>query len=81
MSTHLHRPRLRRATALLAACVIAVAGCGKDDPAPLTPMAVGTLVPDFTLTDVNPNSASYNQPVSPRAQLGRVSAWYFGHAT
>lgn len=56
-------------------------GCGKDDPAPLHPMAVGTLAPDFTLTDVNPNSSSYNQPVSPRSQLGKVSAWYFGHAT
>jgi len=81
MSTHLHRSGLRRATALLAVCVIAAAGCGKDDPAPLTPMAVGTLAPDFTLSDVNPNSSSYNQPVSPRSQLGNVSAWYFGHAT
>jgi len=75
------RLRLRRATALFAVCVIAVAGCGKDDPAPLVPMAVGTLAPDFALTDVNPASPSAFQPVSPRAQLGKVSAWYFGHAT
>ena len=71
---------LRLGTALLILCGAAV-GCGKDDPAPLVPMSVGALAPDFTLTDVNPGSASYNQPVSPRSQLGKVSAWYFGHAT
>ncbi len=73
--------RLRRHVVGFALCVVAVAGCGKDDPAPLTPMPVGTLVPDFTDSDVNPASGSYNQPVSPRSQLGKVSAWYFGHAT
>ena len=70
---------LRALAAVVVLC--AAAGCGKDDPAPLRPMAVGTLAPDFTLTDVNPSSSSYNQPVSPRSQLGKVSAWYFGHAT
>ena len=39
------------------------------------------LVADFSLIDVNPNSATYNQAVSPRDFLGGVSAWYFGHAT
>ena len=38
-------------------------------------------VPDFSLVDVNPNSATYNQNVSPRDYLGQTSAWYFGHAT
>lgn len=38
-------------------------------------------VPDFTLTDVNPVSASYLAEVSPREKLDRVSAWYFGHST
>ncbi|MCC6557716.1 MAG: hypothetical protein IT372_32595 [Polyangiaceae bacterium] len=38
-------------------------------------------VPDFSLMDVNPASARYDQPVSPRDYLMRVSAWYFGHAT
>jgi hypothetical protein len=38
-------------------------------------------VPDFALVDVNPNSATYNQQVSPRDYLGQISAWYFGHAT
>ena len=38
-------------------------------------------VPDFALVDVNPNSATYNETVSPRDFLGKTSAWYFGHAT
>jgi hypothetical protein len=81
MRSRLHAPPLRRATALLAFCVFFVVGCGKDDPAPLVPMAVGTVAPDFTLTDMNPASPTALQPVSPRSQLGKVSAWYFGHAT
>jgi len=75
------KSRLLRASLALVLLGTIAAGCGKDDPAPLKPMATGTLAPDFTLTDVNPNSSSYNQPVSPRSQLGKVSAWYFGHAT
>lgn len=38
-------------------------------------------VPEFSLVDVNPSSATYNQAISPRDHLGHVSAWYFGHAT
>jgi hypothetical protein len=38
-------------------------------------------VADFQLVDVNPNSATHNQTISPRDYLGQVSAWYFGHAT
>ena len=38
-------------------------------------------VSDFSLVDVNPNSETYNQAISPRDYLGEVSAWYFGHAT
>ena len=72
--------RLCQPIAAFALCAAVLAGCGKDEK-PLTPMSVGTLVPDFTVTDVNPGSSSYNQPVSPRSQLGKVSAWYFGHAT
>jgi hypothetical protein len=37
--------------------------------------------PDFMLIDVNPNSATYQQPVSPRDYLEQVSGWYFAHAT
>lgn len=36
---------------------------------------------DFHLLDVNPSSATYDQLVSPRDYLLRVSAFYFGHAT
>lgn len=39
------------------------------------------LVPDFSLPDVNPNSATFDSTISPRDYLGRVSAWYFGHST
>jgi hypothetical protein len=38
-------------------------------------------VPDFTLMDVNTNSATYQQSVSPRDFMGQVSGWYFGHST
>jgi len=41
----------------------------------------GEPVVDFSLLDVNPNSATFNQRVSPRQFLGQMSAWYFGHAT
>ena len=39
------------------------------------------VAPDFSLVDVNPNSALSGQAVSPRHYLGQISAWYFGHAT
>ena len=36
---------------------------------------------DFALTDVNPNSSTASQKVSPRQFQGKISAWNFGHAT
>lgn len=39
------------------------------------------VMPDFVLEDVNLSSATYQQTVSPREKLDRVSAWYFGHST
>ena len=33
------------------------------------------------LTDVNPTSQTYEQQVHPDDHRGKVSAWYFGHAT
>jgi hypothetical protein len=56
-----------------------VPGCGDDNPAKPDPPT--GLVPDFALLDVNPNSPSYSQVVSPRQEQGKVSAWYFGFAT
>jgi hypothetical protein len=41
----------------------------------------GDVAPDFSLVDVNPASATYNQPVSPRDYLGQVSVWMFGYST
>ncbi len=43
--------------------------------------AEGLQVPDFSLQDVNPASATFNRAVSPRDYVGQVSAWYFGHAS
>ena len=73
-----HRVAGLRAAAL-ATCLTALIGCGHGQP--LQPLPPQALAPDFSLPDVNPNSATSNQFVSPRAQLSRVSAWYFGHAT
>ncbi|RIK82658.1 MAG: hypothetical protein DCC68_05930 [Planctomycetota bacterium] len=44
-------------------------------PQTLSPM------PDFHLADVNPNSPTSGQSVSPRDQSGHVSAWYLTHST
>ena len=41
----------------------------------------GLPVYDFSLVDLNVNSATFNQSVSPRDYKGQVSAWYFGSAT
>jgi hypothetical protein len=38
-------------------------------------------LPNFSLTDVNPHSATHEQNVSPRDYLEQVSGWYFGHST
>ncbi|MCL4206050.1 MAG: hypothetical protein KJ000_26500 [Pirellulaceae bacterium] len=35
---------------------------------------------DFTLTDFNATSPTYQQPVSPRDYLEQVSGWYLGSA-
>lgn len=37
--------------------------------------------PDFLLTDLNPASLRFDEPVSPRDYLGKVSGWYFGHSS
>ncbi len=67
---------------LILAVFVLTGGCGDDDPSspPPTPPPA-TLMPDFTLTDVNPNSATTDAAVSPRQYLQRISAWYFGHST
>ena len=66
---------------LLAAGLILAPGCSHDHSHLGQPLPPESLVPDFTLSDVNPNSATSGRSVSPRGHLGAVSAWYFGHAT
>jgi hypothetical protein len=39
------------------------------------------VVSDFALVDLNPNSATYEDAVSPRDYLQQVSGWYFTYAT
>jgi len=66
---------MQRSVLLLA--VVLAAGCGSGGPPPV----VIPLAPDFALLDVNPNSPSYDLPLSPRDRIGFVTGWYFGAAT
>src|SRR5262245_19800550 len=71
----------RRGPAIVVGLVVLLAvGCGGHHDDPLRPALQG-VAPDIALTDVNPNSATHNQAVSPRQYLGKVSGWHFGHAT
>lgn len=90
------RPPSRQRQAPLLAVLLLAAGAACDAPAPTTapqhlssapraavpaPSAPNDRVPDFALQDVNPASPRYLGDVSPRDELQRISAWYFGHAT
>jgi hypothetical protein len=55
--------------------VVLAAGAGCGEPTP------DELLSDFALADVNPASPTFDTEVSPRDFVGKVSAWYFGHAT
>lgn len=70
--------------ALLAGALL-LAACSDDSSptksTPPPPPSGPEAVPDFSIQDVNPNSARSGEMVSPRDYLGSVSAWYFGHAT
>ena len=75
---------LRPAAALaIVAMALIASGCDKSDPVkPATPPPVtGSVVADFHLPDVNPNSTTHGEMVSPRDHVGQISAWYFGHST
>jgi hypothetical protein len=65
---------------VVGALVLGLVACGDDDPAEPGGLGDGP-VPNFGLVDVNPNSATHDTAVSPRAYLGHASAWYFGHST
>ena len=67
-------------TLITIGCIACLGGCSDDDPA--TPAGPGPgQVPDFSLKDVNSTSPTFDEAVSPRDHLEKVSAWYFGHAT
>lgn len=74
---------IRKVKFLPLCCLILVGlltvGCKDDNPA--VPGVTLDPLPNFSLLDVNPTSATAAQPVSPRDYLQQVSAWYFGHAT
>ena len=72
---------VRLVVAGLIAAIFVCGGCSRNQPMITAPLPVQTLAPDFSIQDVNPNSTTHGQNVSPRAQLGKISAWYFGHAT
>ena len=74
---------LNAATRLALAATIAVtlAACGGDDDDDMGGPPPEGVVEDFTLKDVNPNSTRFDQDVSPRDYLEKVSGWYFGAAT
>lgn len=73
---------LLRLVATAAIVMLLALGCGDDKPTePGDDLDPTGQVPNFAILDVNPNSATSNQSVSPRNYVSKVSAWYFGHAT
>jgi hypothetical protein len=75
------RPPVSRRAFLALALLVAACGGGGGGSGGGGGVAVGEVVPDFALPDVNPASASFATDVSPRDFIGSASAWYFGHAT
>lgn len=63
------------------ALLLTAAACGKDATMMVDPPTIGQVVPAFSLNDVNPNSQTNQQAISPRDYLQQASAWYFGQAT
>lgn len=60
--------------------VVTFVACSMPMPAP-TPIAPGETVPDFTLRDENPGSATAGQLIGPKTFEGKVTGWYFGHSS
>jgi hypothetical protein len=73
----------RRVLVLVSCAALSIIACGSGKKSPTAPQGIqiGVVVPDFALTDVNPNSPTNAQLISPHRYLGAISAWYFGHAT
>jgi hypothetical protein len=74
---------LGRVLLLVSCAALSVTACGSDQKPPTAPrgIEIGVMLPDFELVDVNPNSATSGQAISPHRYRGAISAWYFGHAT
>jgi hypothetical protein len=72
--------RTRLLSFITAVVLATLLGCHQDATAP-PPVDPTVPKPDFSLLDVNPNSATHGVQVSPRQYLNSVSAYYFGHAT
>lgn len=76
--------------------VVGWSGCGSSDPAKTDSpdlgfvsrsdggedagMAMAMAMPDFSLLDASPRSATSGMRVSPRDHLSKISAWYFTDA-
>ena len=58
----------------------AVADSGTTEPS-IEDTAQNIMMPDFSLPDVNPYSASYGTTITVREQLQSISGWYFIKAT
>jgi hypothetical protein len=66
------RARLWRLTSAIAVSSVILAG---------SMARAGEHMPDFARMDVNSTSATHGEIVSPHDYQGKVSGWYFGHAT
>ncbi len=69
--------RIPAALVLLAGCTGGAGDTGKATSA----VVVGEALPGFALPDTNPTSPSFGTDVAVGDFEGRVSAWYFAHAT
>jgi hypothetical protein len=65
----------------LSVTILLLSGCDDDPPSAPPDTSGEGLAPDFALRDVNATSPTFDEDVSPRHYLGRISAWYFGSAT
>ena len=63
-------------TLVLLACHPRVAGFDAG-----VPSDGGSAFASFSLLDVNANSSSSGQQVTPVQYAGKVTAWYFGHSS
>jgi hypothetical protein len=75
-TTGVHSPRVARAFAALLLLLLPLASCHKASP-----LQPSTGVYDFSLVDVNPNSATYGQTVSRSDFVGKPLVLFIGAAT